>query len=701
MSGSILASVTTKILTYCFYLLFAITPLIWFPWNFELFEYNKMMFVYFLTLIITATWIIKMISHKSLILNRTPLDIPLLLFLLANILSTFFSIDPHTSIWGYYSRGNGGLLSLISYILLFYALVSNFEAKQVINFLKAAVFGGVAVSLWAIPEHFGVSPSCVILTNHFNASCWVQDVQSRVFATLGQPNWLAAYLAMLIFPAIYFALAAKEKFPFNFKLYALYSILFYLAFTFTYSRGATIGLWAGVVVFLVLQRQWIKKPLLLILGSLILINLIFGSALTQFQLLSKFAGPERPSVTLTKSASTTQLESGGTESGAIRLIVWKGAIDIFKHYPIFGSGVETFAYSYYTFRPVEHNLVSEWDFLYNKAHNEFLNYLATTGIVGFGSYIFMIITFIIAILRKPGHNPLLSYSLLASYIAYLVQNFFGFSVVNVALFFFLFPAVAFVTTESTKPLTLPKLLTLHSAFLARRSFYPILAGTAVIIIFGLMGFTLIRHYIADMYFATGNNANESGNPGRAYNFLSSAVSLNPREPYYRSELGYAAAAASSVLLDTESTLSGQLKETAVEETDEVLRKHPKNVSFFRTAVRTYYMLSTIDKSYTEKTLETLDKTIALSPTDAKLTYNKAIILGQMGKNEQGSSTSKEAIEALEQTVKLKPNYRDAHYTLGLFLFETGQKERALEQMNTVLKLVPKDPDALEKLNKWQ
>ena len=38
----------------------------------------------------------------------------------------------------------------------------------------------------------------------FNVSCWQQDVKSRVFATFGQPNWLAAYLEILIFIGLYF-----------------------------------------------------------------------------------------------------------------------------------------------------------------------------------------------------------------------------------------------------------------------------------------------------------------------------------------------------------------------------------------------------------------------------------------------------------------------------------------------------------------
>jgi len=110
-----------KIISYSFYLLFFLTPLFWSSLNHELFEFNKMFLVYAFTVTITGVWVLKMISEKVLIFKRTPLDIPLLLFLGANILSTIFSIDPHTSIFGYYSRSNGGLLSIISYLLLYWA----------------------------------------------------------------------------------------------------------------------------------------------------------------------------------------------------------------------------------------------------------------------------------------------------------------------------------------------------------------------------------------------------------------------------------------------------------------------------------------------------------------------------------------------------------------------------------------------------
>src|SRR5690349_20109329 len=118
-----------KIFQLSFYALFILTPLFFTPYNNELFEFNKLLLVYGVTTIITGSWVYQMTAQKRLIFKRTPLDIPLLLFLISQILSTIFSIDRHTSVWGYYSRSNGGLLSIIAYLILYWAFVSNITKK--------------------------------------------------------------------------------------------------------------------------------------------------------------------------------------------------------------------------------------------------------------------------------------------------------------------------------------------------------------------------------------------------------------------------------------------------------------------------------------------------------------------------------------------------------------------------------------------
>src|SRR5216683_3074100 len=120
-----------KVIEYSFYALFFLVPLVFSGDTSELFELNKMWLTFGITAIIGAAWASKMVLQRRISIQRTPIDILLLLFLLSQIISSIFTLDQHISWWGYYSRFNGGLLSTICYVLLYYAFVSNLEAKQV------------------------------------------------------------------------------------------------------------------------------------------------------------------------------------------------------------------------------------------------------------------------------------------------------------------------------------------------------------------------------------------------------------------------------------------------------------------------------------------------------------------------------------------------------------------------------------------
>ena len=188
-----------KIIQLGFYLLFALVPLLLTPYNYELFEFNKMIGVYIVTTLIVTSWIVKMILQKEIRIARTPLDIPIALFVISQLVSSIFSIDPHVSWFGYYSRFNGGMWSVISYVLLFYAYLSNRSDKTYeSNLLKAMLGSASLVALYGVLERMGI-----------DKNLWVQDVQNRVFSTLGQPNWLAAYLVALV--PVSMAIALKTQ----------------------------------------------------------------------------------------------------------------------------------------------------------------------------------------------------------------------------------------------------------------------------------------------------------------------------------------------------------------------------------------------------------------------------------------------------------------------------------------------------------
>jgi len=413
-----------RLFYYLFAILFFLTPLILWPFTSEVFEFNKMIVTYTLTTLIVAAWAIRMILEKKIIFRRTILDIPLTGYLVTSLASTIFSVDPRTSWLGYYSRFNGGMLSLMSYSLLYWAFVSNMDRKNTLKLIVYSLLPGTfLVSVYGVFQHFGI-----------DKNIWVQDVQNRVFSTLGQPNWLAAFLVALI-PLTWTGLVKKS---YSYVLPAspaklCLSALFFITLLFTKSRSGLLGFIAADIIFWGFafwqDKKEVLKPFLIHNLLFVFLFLAIGNPFQS----SSFQAPE--------VSTAPALETGGTESGEIRKIVWKGAIEIWKHYPLLGTGPETFAYAYYQFRPVEHNLVSEWDFIYNKAHNEYLNLAANTGSVGLLSYLILIFFSVVQISKSK--QP----ALLSGYASLLVTNFFGFSVVPTQLLLFLFPAIALTLND--------------------------------------------------------------------------------------------------------------------------------------------------------------------------------------------------------------------------------------------------------------
>jgi O-antigen ligase len=220
------------------------------------------------------------------------------------------------------------------------------------------------------------------------------------------------------------------------KLYILLPTILYTAFWFTYSRSGLLGFAAAMGTFLIflgkenLKRHW--RPLLLVGLSWVLISVLTFSP--------KIASAATP------SAQPQQPPIGSTVN--IRLAVWKGTLELIKDNPLLGTGPETFAYSFLPYRPAELNQTAEWQFLFNKAHNEYLNIAACTGLLGLGAYLWIIIKFIFVNVRSrftrmtsgSARNNILQVGLFSGWVGVVVSNFFGFSVVVTSLLFWVYMA---------------------------------------------------------------------------------------------------------------------------------------------------------------------------------------------------------------------------------------------------------------------
>lgn len=823
-----LLSYLNRTIEYCFYTLLFAVPLFFSGAPSELFEFPKMWLTFGLTILIGTAWFAKMILQKQFRIQKTPLDIPLLLFLASQVVSTIFSLDIHVSLWGYYSRFNGGLYSIISYVFLYYAFVSNFSNQDTVekpnkstyliisilvttfltlfalftagaSFLTFCVLvascifftslwylpgsilmrtiyiglisGGI-VALWGFPSHFGWDPTCNIFRGSFDTSCWTDAFKPtiRIFSTLGQPAWMAAFMALLIPVVVAFGIKnlitknwRLEIGNWKFIIYLVIAALFYSDLLFTNTRGGFIAFWIANAVFWVIViarsrgdlpsgRQAKQspsnvipakagihgspiKPGMTVMRYFLIFNLAFLFCNFLFGIpiesLNKFTLPRlMPAKQAQPVPQIGGLEGTNiTDSGKIRLLVWRGAIDAWRAHPIIGTGVETFAFAYYQYKPVAHNLTSEWDFLYNKAHNEYLNYLTTTGIFGLGSYIAIIGTFLFICFRKLITQNLkvkntsqnskienlensleignwkLEIGLIAGYISILVSNFFGFSVVIINLYFFLIPSFVLILTGVLNPekaysKSFGKAHLLASSSMPRLNRYQ----TVLLVFLGLATFykliVLGTYWTADINYATGSNLDKAGSYQEALKPLQDAVNSHPDEPVYKDELSInLGTIATALIMDKESVNGNKFAATAIDLSDQVTSQNPNNVVFWKNRVRLFYTLAQSDKAheteYLKQALAAISRAQKLAPNDAKISYNYGVLAGQLNGPKRG-------IEILEQTVKLKPDYRDAFFALGLYYHDAGENQKAITTYKYILRIInPQDKQVQENLKNWE
>jgi O-antigen ligase len=624
-----------KTIRFCFSALFFIVPLIFLPSTSELFEFNKMIVVYIITTLIAGAWITESIVQQKPVFRRTSLDWPIIIFLASNLISLIFSIDQRTSLLGYYSRFNGGLASIVCYSLLYWAFVTFMNRKSALNIIAYCLLPTASlVCLYGILQHFGIDDQI-----------WVQDVKNRVFSTLGQPNWLAAYIVALIFIPMSIISNVKNK-TLSTAHIAISTVMF-ITLLFTKSRSGLLAFGISSVIYLFLN---IKQYGFKYMKNYFVIG--FWSLVIVFTLATP--NPLRDLIIKTDTPLPTgpALETGGTESGEIRKIVWQGAISIWKSSPKnfwLGSGPETFAMAYYRHRPLAHNQTSEWELLYNKAHNEFLNYLAATGIVGLGSYLILLGTMSYQLLRLQSSN--LEIALLAGWVTISITNFWGFSVVIINLLLFLIPAMIFslnTNPRQTENLTKKQL-----------NYSQITAIIISLLATSYLLFAISKYFLADIKYASGQKELKSFTTTQdpdfilsSYNNYLSAYNLNKKDPPIISDLATIMAYVSILTSDSDATASATLAQTSLSLSQKAIDLSPMHPNYYKSRSRLAIILATVDPAYFDIALQSLLTAQTISPTDPRIPYNLAGVLKYQKKYDQAKKYT-------EQALLLKPDFADA------------------------------------------
>lgn len=573
----------------------------------EIFEFPKTIFLYLSAITILLLWAIQFRQKEKTNLNFKPVFSGILFFLLSTTLSSIIALDPTTAVFGYYSRFSDGLLATVAFCLIFLAFVNQTTSYFYQRLFKALALTTTVICLYALLQKMGIDDNL-----------WNQIAKERVFSTLGQPNWLAAYLVAFLPLQIAFLLIASK---FKAKMiWLLCIIMSLLTIFFTLSATGFLGLMIAISIFFLRLTKKNDATKSIFAGCLLLLGL--GVVISHNQIKERIH-----------------------ETGSIRLLVWQGSMETFIQAPlknkILGFGPANFAYAFLPHRPKSLNHTPEWDLLFNKPHNEYLDLLINQGLLGIISFLYLILHMIKSF---NSHNvsreeKIFLAALYSGWVSILFTSFFGFLVTTTKMLFFILPATA-LSIKGNKP-------DASSSQLEITTRLKEIICLSIFILAGLAYREIFKIYTADVSYTQANQLVKMGRFRESFLYYEKALADNSRIPHYHRD--YASSLCQLALLETNKN---NLAESANEQIKAALKSNPYNSLTLRSALDIYLKLAEIDEKYLKEGLEVSDLAIKHIPTDSTLYVLKAKILLQKHDTET-------AQKYLYQALTLKPDHPEA------------------------------------------
>lgn len=355
-----------------------------------------------------------------------------ILFLVVQTVSTALSVAPQMSFWGSYNRFQG-LYTTAAYLTIFFAILA-FANRwiQVERLLQVILTVSLPVSLYGIIQNFGADPVV-----------WAGGVSVRVGSTMGNPIFLGAFLVMVAPLTLYRHIesgrrVAEDLTPGLKAVLVLGGVANVLIQVVAWLLGpvsgtlasvATLGIWSvegrllgksiwpflRIGTFSVLLSAQLaclllsqsRGPLLALLAaSTILVFLwaavrgkwIWVSATVGFVvvggLLVTFVGPSLQPEWVREVPYLSRFAQASEGAGRVRLHIWEAAGELLEKdrmRTVVGHGPETMQLVMTPHLSPALGLVERRGAIPDRAHNETLDVLVTTGIVGFGVYLMLFI----------------------------------------------------------------------------------------------------------------------------------------------------------------------------------------------------------------------------------------------------------------------------------------------------------------------
>ena len=365
--------------------------------------------------IAAALWLPLAVISKRYRPEKSLITSAVLVFVFIVGLADIFGVNPYNSFWSNYERMEG-YITILHLLLYFIILKSVLKTRG-----DWKVFFGV---LLLVSVFAGVFSSALLFdVSSVSFRKHAMEFGSRLYGTIGNPPFLAAYLLLSVFVGLIISLNTQKR---NYKIFcflviAMNSIVIYL----TGSRGAILAGISGIMLSLVfkIKEKGLKRVALpLIISMLIMLASVF--------LVSQYSDFLKNDITISRFFNMFS-----DSSVTSRFSAWEMALNGIKERPFLGWGEDNFI-SVYSLNPIPYVQEQIW---MDRAHNIIVHWLINAGILGLLSYIAIFCAAFYVIwtaIKKQRMGRAEGKVVITALIVYFIQNLFIFDTINTYLIFF-------------------------------------------------------------------------------------------------------------------------------------------------------------------------------------------------------------------------------------------------------------------------
>lgn len=327
----------------------------------------------------------------------------LVFFTAGLILATVNSSEMYISVLGDTQRRNGFLQYFSLIIVLVYSsrVVYFSYAKSLI---KYAVIVSFILSSYGLLQVSG--EDFIKWNNPYN----------NMIGTLGNPNFASALLAVLL--VILVTQITNNRLSLYYRLVAIVAaIMSIICIISSDSRQGLVSFGAGFLVYISLTIYFKNKKAglsLILISAILLILSIFGM--------------------LQKGPMAYYLYK---DSVSVRGFYWRAAVNMFQNNILTGVGLDRYGAYFKLYREAEYPLRYGFNINSNNAHNVFLQFFATGGILlGLSYLVLCVVVFNLGLkLIRNSENEVrnITISLLSAWVAFQAQSFISIDSIGLSI----------------------------------------------------------------------------------------------------------------------------------------------------------------------------------------------------------------------------------------------------------------------------